>query len=223
MANKSQVTTDHDTIRKWVEARGGVPASVKGTGDKKEPGILRIAFPTHGNDEKLRAIDWDEFFEKFEEKHLAFLMQEETAKGAQSRFNKFIARKEAEAAQKAKTSRKSAAVSKPEAAKKTSASSKSTASKTSTSNSASAKRVEPSTKSAKPRKSKASKSAEIPVVIVAVEENCDDNKKEAKPKKAAISKKSASAKSTASSKSTAITKTTSAKKSSTSKGAKAAK
>lgn len=31
--SESRMLTDHDEIRKWVEARGGRPARVKGTGD----------------------------------------------------------------------------------------------------------------------------------------------------------------------------------------------
>ncbi len=44
--NESRITTDHETIRKWVEERGGYPASVKGTPEKGErAGLLRIDFP----------------------------------------------------------------------------------------------------------------------------------------------------------------------------------
>ena len=42
----AQTTTDHDTIRKWAEAREGRPARVKGTGDAKDAGLLRLDFGT---------------------------------------------------------------------------------------------------------------------------------------------------------------------------------
>ena len=37
MAGESKTTTDHDTVKEWVEARGGVPATIKRTeNDGKE-------------------------------------------------------------------------------------------------------------------------------------------------------------------------------------------
>lgn len=92
----SNVTTDHDFIKQWVEERGGRPATVKATGDKKEPGILRIDFPGYSGEQELEEISWLEFFDKFEEANLAFLYQEETSGGEQSRFSKFISRDSAE-------------------------------------------------------------------------------------------------------------------------------
>lgn len=83
----SKTTTDHDTIRKWVEARQGRPTVVDTGG---EGGILRIDFQEP--DAKLDEIDWDGFFDIFEERGLAFLYQDKTADGGTSRFNKFINR-----------------------------------------------------------------------------------------------------------------------------------
>jgi hypothetical protein len=85
-----QVTTDHDEIRKWVEERGGTPASVKATGRRNEPGILRIDFEPR--DPELEPISWEEFFAKFDKEKLAFLHQDKTADGHLSRFHKFINR-----------------------------------------------------------------------------------------------------------------------------------
>ena len=88
MAESAKTTTDHDTIRKWVEGHGGKPATVKGTEkDGDEVGLLRINFPG-GAEDKLEDISWDEFFEKFEESKLAFLYQDEK----DSRFNKLVSR-----------------------------------------------------------------------------------------------------------------------------------
>lgn len=92
MAEKdSQVTTDHDTIRNWIEERDGKPARIKDTGGDNSTGILRVDFPG-GAEEELETIDWDEFFEQFEQNDLAFLYQEETKDSRTSRFNKFISR-----------------------------------------------------------------------------------------------------------------------------------
>lgn len=92
MAGESKTTTDHDKIREWAEERDGVPAHVMGTGNGDDAGLLRIEFPDYGDDEDLEQISWEEFFEKFDEKDLAFLYQEQTKSGDTSRFFKFVSR-----------------------------------------------------------------------------------------------------------------------------------
>jgi hypothetical protein len=92
MAGESKITTDHDQIRRWVEERGGYPASVKATSEDGDPGLLRIDFPGYSEDESLERISWEDFFEKFEEKDLAFLYQDTIREGEESRFFKFISR-----------------------------------------------------------------------------------------------------------------------------------
>ncbi len=89
---EAKTTTDHKKIQQWVEKRGGKPACVRGTGGKGDTGLLRIDFPGYSGEETLQEIEWDEFFEKFEEQTLAFLYQETTARGARSNFTKFVAR-----------------------------------------------------------------------------------------------------------------------------------
>lgn len=86
----SQTTTDHDTIRKWAEARQGHPAAVKATHKGRDAGILRIDFDDGEPDEGLERIDWDLFFRKFDDSGLSFLYQDKTADGNTSRFFKFI-------------------------------------------------------------------------------------------------------------------------------------
>lgn len=88
--SSSETTTDHDTIRKWIEDRGGIPTIVRGTEDDEGEGILRVDFAER--DDQLEEIPWDEFFEIFEDRGLAFLYQEETKDGAESRFFKFVNR-----------------------------------------------------------------------------------------------------------------------------------
>lgn len=90
--SRSKRTTSHDKIRQWVEARNGKPARVHGTGNEDDAGLLRIDFPDKDEDDELEELSWDEFFEKFDEKRLAFVYQEQTAKGEPSRFNKFVTR-----------------------------------------------------------------------------------------------------------------------------------
>ena len=82
---QSHTTKDHDTIRKWAEARDGHPAKVDTGG---EGGILRIDFGEP--EDSLTQIEWDEFFEIFDETGLDFLYQDTTADGGTSRFNKFV-------------------------------------------------------------------------------------------------------------------------------------
>ena len=82
----AQTTTDHATIRKWAEARDGRPARVKGTGDAKDAGLLRLDFGKP--EESLEAITWEEFFEKFEESELALLYEDEP----DNRFSKLVRR-----------------------------------------------------------------------------------------------------------------------------------
>ena len=89
---ESHVTTDHETIRRWVEERNGKPSHVKSTASPDEPGILRIDFPDYSEAGSLGSISWAEFFEKFEKAKLAFLYQEKTADGHKSNFNKLISR-----------------------------------------------------------------------------------------------------------------------------------
>jgi hypothetical protein len=87
----SDTTTDHDTIRKWAEERGGRPATVKGTeSGNEDAGILRIDF--QDPDDRLEEISWDEWFEKFDEEKLAFLYQEQVKSGDESRFFKLVNR-----------------------------------------------------------------------------------------------------------------------------------
>jgi hypothetical protein len=87
----SYTTTDHGVIRAWAEARGGRPATVSGTEDSGQGGgVLRIEFDA--SEERLDDADWDEFFEVFDDRGLAFVYQEKTSNGEISRFNKLISR-----------------------------------------------------------------------------------------------------------------------------------
>jgi hypothetical protein len=92
-SHQAKQTSDHDEIRRWVEARGGKPASIKGTAKGGEDaGLLRIDFPTGASNPPLEPISWDDFFEKFDKENLALLYQEEAADGDKSYFCKFVER-----------------------------------------------------------------------------------------------------------------------------------
>ena len=88
----AKTTIDHATIQKWVEQRGGHPAHVKATGSSADPGILRIDFPGYSGEGKLEQIEWDQFFDSFDRNELAFIYQDGTRGGKESRFNKLVAR-----------------------------------------------------------------------------------------------------------------------------------
>ena len=88
----AEVTTEHDTIRKWAEAHGGKPAAVDRTHQGGDVGIIRIMFPQaqQSEHESLVEISWDEFFKEFEGRQLALLYDKN------GMFNKIIGRDTAE-------------------------------------------------------------------------------------------------------------------------------
>ena len=88
--SEAKVTTDQEEIRQWVEERGGHPARVKGTD------VLRIDYPGFSGEDRLEEITWETFFKAFEENNLAFLYQDETKDGKQSRFSKLVDRDKAD-------------------------------------------------------------------------------------------------------------------------------
>ena len=93
MSTVSNQTHDHQKIKQWAEERGGVPAKIKGTGKGDDEGVLRIHFPKNSDDnDRFEQIDWDDFFEKFDEKKLDFLYQDKKSDGEQSTFHKFVER-----------------------------------------------------------------------------------------------------------------------------------
>jgi hypothetical protein len=91
----SYTTTDHDVIKAWAEARGGRPSVAGGTGDDGPgAGVLRIEFPDGPTDssDQLEDVDWEPFFETFDSSGLAFVYQEKTSDGSESRFSRFVRR-----------------------------------------------------------------------------------------------------------------------------------
>jgi hypothetical protein len=77
-------TTHHDVIKRWAEERGGKPATVAGTEHGDRLGVLRFDFG--GENENLRHVSWDEWFETFDARRLNFIYQEQRSDGSQSNF-----------------------------------------------------------------------------------------------------------------------------------------
>lgn len=88
----AETTTDHATIRKWAESKGGKPAAVQRTHQSGDVGIVRLMFPQaqQSEHEHLVEISWDEFFEEFDKRELALVYDEG------SMFNKIVGRDTAE-------------------------------------------------------------------------------------------------------------------------------
>jgi hypothetical protein len=84
---RSLVTTNHEVIKQWAEARGGRPATVDGTDHGDHLGVLRIDFgeATEG----LREVSWEEWFDTFDQRELNFIYQEQRSDGSQSNFFRF--------------------------------------------------------------------------------------------------------------------------------------
>lgn len=81
---RSLVTTNHDVIMQWAEARSATPATVEGTEHGDHLGVLRLDF---GDDDKdLEHVSWDEWFNTFDSRRLNFIYQEKTSDGTTSNF-----------------------------------------------------------------------------------------------------------------------------------------
>jgi ferritin-like metal-binding protein YciE len=91
----AQPLTDHEQIRQWAEERGGTPSCVRGTGNRGDIGMLRLDFPGYSGRDSLQPISWEDWFEKFDERGLALLVQDRTARGQKSNFNKLVSRETA--------------------------------------------------------------------------------------------------------------------------------
>ena len=87
----AQATQNHDEIKRWAESRGGIPTYVKGTG-----GLIRIDFVkgkgSHGREENLEEVDWDEWFKIFDDRELVFLHDPDKS----SRFFKLVSKETAQ-------------------------------------------------------------------------------------------------------------------------------
>lgn len=102
---KATVTADHDEIRRWAEERGATPACVRNPGDRNDVGTIRLDFPGYSGEQSLEPIDWNTWFQKFDEQGLALLHQETLANRQKSNFNKLVSRETVEASKRANADR----------------------------------------------------------------------------------------------------------------------
>src|SRR4051794_3802622 len=88
----SHVLTDHDEIQRWAEERKAKPAAVRSTENEGDIGIIRLDFPGYSAEDSLEEVSWDEWFDQFDDRNLALVVQEDTANGKPSNFNKLVSR-----------------------------------------------------------------------------------------------------------------------------------
>jgi hypothetical protein len=100
----SRPLTDHDEILQWAEERNASPACVRGTGGGEDIGMIRLDFPGYSGERSLEHIEWDEWFQKFDDSGLALLVQDRTARGQKSSFNKLVSRQTAAGAGRGRSS-----------------------------------------------------------------------------------------------------------------------
>ncbi|MDB6103565.1 MAG: 1,4-alpha-glucan branching enzyme [Gammaproteobacteria bacterium] len=93
---KERILTDHDEIRNWAEARGAKPACVKGTEGEDDSCLLRLDFPGYSGEGSLQTISWDRWFNVFDKRNLALIVEDRTADGQPSNFNKLVSRQTVE-------------------------------------------------------------------------------------------------------------------------------
>jgi hypothetical protein len=54
--------------------------------------MIRLNFPGYSGEGSLQAISWDDWFSQFDDNQLALLVQDRTASGERSNFNKLVRR-----------------------------------------------------------------------------------------------------------------------------------
>lgn len=75
-------TIDQAEIREWIEAHSGVPAVLKEVSEdegEESDDMLHISFDP--NDPDMEEMEWDEFFERFDNDNLALVYDDLTPKG----------------------------------------------------------------------------------------------------------------------------------------------
>jgi ferritin-like metal-binding protein YciE len=87
-----RVLTDHDEIRQWAGEREATPACVKGTMKRDGSCMLRLDLPGYTGEDTLERISWDQWLQVFDNRSLALIVQDRTAAGRPSNFNKLVSR-----------------------------------------------------------------------------------------------------------------------------------
>lgn len=80
-SHASQVMTDHEEIKQWAETRGARPARVKDPSGEDDVGLLRLDFSDDSDAQSLEPISWEEWFEKFDERALALIVEHQPLEG----------------------------------------------------------------------------------------------------------------------------------------------
>jgi hypothetical protein len=88
--------TNHDEIRRWAQKHRAQPACVRRTRGGKDIGMIHLDVPGYSGEGSLEEVSWNEWFQKFDQSNLALLVQEQTAHGQKSNFNKLVSRDRAE-------------------------------------------------------------------------------------------------------------------------------
>lgn len=106
--SSSRTLIDHDEIQRWAEERGAKPAAVRNTSGEEGIGIIRLDFPGYSGGDSLEEIEWEEWFEKFDDNNLALVVQEKMANGQKSNFNKLVNRENVEVSSEEESDERSA-------------------------------------------------------------------------------------------------------------------
>ncbi|WP_266079595.1 hypothetical protein [Haladaptatus caseinilyticus] len=88
----SQVTTDHQTIKQWVDEHDGSPVAVETTANGIS--IPRLQFPDSTDDpDNVTSISWREWFETFDSGDFAFVYRKGTKDENVNQSYKLVDRK----------------------------------------------------------------------------------------------------------------------------------
>lgn len=79
----SKTLTNHEEIKSWAKKNDMKPATVRDENESVDTSLLRF---TDGGEENLHNINWEHFFELFEQNKLAVIVEDD------SKFNKIISR-----------------------------------------------------------------------------------------------------------------------------------
>lgn len=90
-------TIEHRVVREWAEKRGLVPTTIRGTWGSDLPTPLQLTEPEADADPARIELTWDQFFEIFEDRQLAFTYQDDDVSGVPSQYYKFERRGMAQA------------------------------------------------------------------------------------------------------------------------------
>jgi hypothetical protein len=83
---RSLVTTNHEVIQRWAQARNARPATIAGTEREGRPGVLTFNVPGYRESSRIREVSWDEWFRTFDSRRLNLIYQEQMRDGRPSNF-----------------------------------------------------------------------------------------------------------------------------------------